>query len=363
MVITFIIGNGFDVDKGIESSYAKFYDWYCDQSSEKTHIERFRKTIKEDIKSDVPDDQRTWADFELGLGEYTTRFAKETVADFLDCVEDGQENIRQYLLLQEEKFDPDTYSEDSYKAFYDSIRDFYAEVSDAEKMSIQSAIEAHVEDNKEIRFLTFNYTSTLERIIAKLPNEPFLSWTIRGTKYTYGVRRDVLHVHGTTSKFPVLGVNDESQIANKDLLETPQFKELLCKADSVRALGELWHDDAEKQISKSTFVCILGMSLGDTDAKWWKKLSQWLKEDSHRHLIIYWFEKNPPNGISIRKELQYKEKVKNRLVSFSQFSPAEVALLKKRIHVIINTQKFLKLERTHSLPENEHENEAVLVAT
>ena len=51
MDITFMIGNGFDVDKGIESSYAKFYEWYCDQSSNIKHIEAFRKPLKMILKA------------------------------------------------------------------------------------------------------------------------------------------------------------------------------------------------------------------------------------------------------------------------------------------------------------------------
>lgn len=361
MNITFMIGNGFDVDQGIESSYSKFYEWYCDKPSDKKHIEAFRKNIKADITRDVPDDEKTWADFELGLGKHTARFTKNTVEDFLDCLEDGQENIRKYLLEQETKFNPDAYDDSAYQAFYQSIRDFYAEVPDLERPPIQTSIQTRKEESIAIKFITFNYTSTLARIFTRLPSDPFEAWSIRGSKYTYYVNRTILHVHGATNEFPVLGVNDETQIANQELLKTPQFKEMMCKADSVRALGKLWHEEAEKQISKSRFVCILGMSLGDSDAKWWRKLNQWLKADSNRHLIIYWFEKEPPNGISIRKELQYKEKVKNKLLSFSTLSPEEISSLKNRIHVIINTKSFLKLEKPEKKFENHNEAGATLV--
>lgn len=363
MNITFLIGNGFDVDQGIASSYSKFYAWYYDKPSDKKHIEDFRKNIKNDITREVPDEEKTWADFELGLGKYTTRFTKETVEDFLDCLEDGQEKIREYLLEQEAKFDPDVYMDSAYKEFYHSIRDFYTEVSDLERPAIHSVINTHGQDGREIKFITFNYTNTLERIISKLPNDPFSTWKINGVTYSYRINRQVLHVHGTTEEFPVLGVNDESQVVNRELLETPQFKEMICKADSVHALGKLWHDEAEKQISNSRYVCILGMSLGDSDAKWWRKLNQWLKADSSRRLIIYWFEKEPPNGISIRKELQYKEKVKNRLVSFSKLSSEEINAIKSRTYVIINTNRFLKLEKPDKGPENIGEKEAALAAT
>lgn len=362
MNITFLIGNGFDVDQGIASSYAKFYEWYCDKPSDKKHIDDFRKNIKDDVARDVPSEDKTWADFELGLGQYTAKFTEETVEDFLDCLEDGQGSIRNYLLEQEAKFDPAAYTDIAYKTFYNSIRNFYAEVPDLERPEIESSINTNKQENKEIKFITFNYTNTLERIIEKLPREPFSTWSSGGSKYSYRISHDIIHVHGTTSEFPVLGVNDESQIANKELLRTPQFKEMLCKADSVRAVGKLWHAEAEKQISTSKFVCVMGMSLGDSDAKWWKKLNQWLKADGSRHLIIYWYEKEPPNGISIRKELQYKEKVKNRLLFFSNLTPQEKEGIKNRIHVIINTKKFLKLEKAELDFENAEEVVAALAA-
>ena len=360
MHITFLIGNGFDVDKGIQSSYAKFYEWYCNQPSSKKHIEEFRKNIKDDIVRDVPDDEKTWADFELGLGRYTARFTKDTVEDFLDCLEDGQESIRKYLLEEEAKFNPDAYTDVSYQSFYHSIRDFYAEVSDLERPTIQTTITSQGSESKEIKFITFNYTNTLERIFSKLPADHFYTWRNSGTTYSYRINRDILHVHGTTEEFPVLGVNDESQIVNKELLETPQFKEMMCKSDTVRALGKRWHEEAEKQIASSRVVCILGMSLGESDAKWWRLLNQWLKADRNRHLIIYWFEKEPPNGISIRKELKYKEKVKDRLLSFSELSADIIPSLKSRIYVIINTSKFLKLGKSEKEFENEGELEAAL---
>ena len=358
MNITFLIGNGFDVDKGIQSSYAKFYEWYCNQPSNKKHIEEFRENIKNDIVREVPDDEKTWADFELGLGRYTAHFTKDTVEDFLDCLEDGQESIRKYLLNQETQFTPNEYADVSYKSFYHSIRDFYAEVSDLERPAIQTTITTHGSESKEIKFITFNYTNTLEKIFSKLPADPFSTWRISGTTYSYRINRDILHVHGTTEEFPVLGVNDESQIVNKELLETPQFKEMMCKADTVRAIGKRWHEEAKKQIESSRVVCVLGMSLGESDAKWWRLINQWLKADRNRHLIIYWFEKEPPNGISIRRELQYKEKVKDRLLSFSELPADVISSLKSRIYVIINTAKFLKLWK----PENEFENEGEIEA-
>ena len=85
MKITFMVGNGFDIGLGIESSYIAFYNWYCKRPSKEEHIQMFKKDIMNDMSRDIPADEKTWADFELGLGEYTANFTKETVYKFIVC--------------------------------------------------------------------------------------------------------------------------------------------------------------------------------------------------------------------------------------------------------------------------------------
>ena len=191
----------------------------------------------------------------------------------------------------------------------------------------------------------------IEKIINKIPETPVLSWQRNGKNYSYTLNRNVIHVHGTTDNSLILGVNDETQIDNKELLNTPQFKEMMVKAESVELMGHLWQREAEKQISKSSFVCILGMSIGQTDAKWWKKLVQWLKANGSRRILLYWFEKNPPESYNTIEQIQCIDKAKEKLLSFTELKPIEKAELKKRISVIINTPKFLKLPKDFS--ENE----------
>lgn len=351
MKITVLLGNGFDVSLGIKSSYGDFYKWYYDKPSNVKHIQDFRRAIKEDILRDVPDEEKTWADFELGLGKYTENFTKETVDQFIDCLDDAQANIRQYLLEQEATFDIDQCTDNSIQSLKKSIWDFYEETNDREKAEIKSMLDNIAGQDREVSFITFNYTDTLERILKAIPDDILAKWRHSNREYAYKLNRNVLHVHGTTESFPVLGVNDESQITNKELLETPQFKEMLVKAQNVHALGMLWHNQAEEQISNSRVICILGMSLGATDAKWWRKLVQWLKADSNRHIVLYWYEKNPPNGISTVKQLQAVDAAKNKLLSYTaNLSANEIATMKNRIHVVINTKRYLRLTKKQKNP-------------
>ena len=106
--ITFLVGNGFDVNLGIKTSYYNFYEWYLKQKNNSEIIKQFKQEIANEIKDkNIPESERTWADFETGMGKYTSKFTPETVEDFLDCYEDAQESIVKYLKEQLDSFDVD----------------------------------------------------------------------------------------------------------------------------------------------------------------------------------------------------------------------------------------------------------------
>lgn len=346
MKITVLIGNGFDVSLGIKSSYGEFYKWYCAQKSDVEHIQKFRNDIKEDISRDVPDEEKTWADFELGLGKYTDQFTLDNASDFVDCLEDTQGSIREYLLTEQNKFSADQFTEESISSLRMKLQDFTIDLPEIERDAVIASIKKFPNEHREIQFITFNYTNSLERIMKAIPDELFATWTHGPSTYGYKINKKVHHVHGTIDEFPVLGVNDVSQIANQQLLDVPQFKEYMVKADTITALGLRWHSIAETQISQSRIVCLYGMSLGASDAKWWRKLAQWLLADSGRHLILYWYMRKAPNRISSIRQLQTVDLVKEKFLAYSEnLSDADKQKIKSRIHVVINTKNFLSLDK------------------
>lgn len=362
MKVTVMLGNGFDISLGIKTSYGAFYDWYCPQESDQEHISKFRKEINDDICRDVPDEEKTWADFEIGLGNYTKKFDKDTVDLFLDCYEDAQEKMVEFLREKQDAFKVNNITDESITAFQNSICNFYNDVSDLEKLDIKPIQDKYRGEDCEISFVTFNYTYTMERILARISSKKLNQWNRNSYIFGYVLNKNVIHAHGTLDSFPVIGVNDTSQIENKDLLETPQFKEFMIKSENIVALGQLWHRKAEEQISNSKFICILGMSIGETDAKWWRKLVQWLKADDSRHIILYWHEKKAPNNIRSRSHLRCVNKAKEKLLSYSKLTVDETNALKKRIHVVINTQKFMKLETQKNGENCTGQKEEVLAA-
>ena len=344
--ITVLIGNGLDVSLGIKSSYGDFYKWYCNQKSKVAHIQKFRDDIKEDISRDVPDDEKTWSDFELGLGKYTEEFSVDNVSDFVDCLEDAQSSIRDYLHAEQNKFVVGDFTDESVSAFRLNLAKFFAELPEIERDAVQSSLNGARQENKEIQFITFNYTDSIERILENLPNDLFATWNYGSSVYGYKINKTVHHVHGTVNEFPVLGVNDESQIANKQLLDVEQFKDFMIKADNITALGLRWHSVAENHISQSRVVCVFGMSMGASDAKWWKKLAFWMLPNPERHLVLYWYMKDPPNRIQSIKQLKVVNMVKDQFLRYADnMSVSDKQKIKARIHVVINTKQFLTLER------------------
>ena len=70
MDITYLIGNGFDINIGLATRYCDFYEYYKQQPSS-------NKTIAK-LKNDIRCNYENWADLEVKLGEYTADFLEET---------------------------------------------------------------------------------------------------------------------------------------------------------------------------------------------------------------------------------------------------------------------------------------------
>lgn len=338
MNITFLIGNGFDIAAGIDTSYKSFYKWYCKQPSEKQHIEDFKEMIAKDIENGG----EYWSDFEWGLGRYTEKFLPEAVDDYLDCYDDAQQGIVHYLndLCKEYEYDSD---KDAIKTAKSSIGAYYDGTSPAKKRIIQQLVNADKASSSEIHFISFNYTDILDRYV-KLISEGYLqTWKYSNSDRFLKVHSSVIHVHGFLNNYPILGVNDKSQIANQAFLEGAVFPNVLIKPQGVTSLGELWHEQAETVIAQSQIVCVYGMSLGATDAKWWRKLVEWLKASNSRHIIIFWHSKDAPNTISIRNRMMAENEVINKFFSYSNLDISTQDVLKSRIHVCINYEKLFPL--------------------
>lgn len=339
MVISFLVGNGFDIASGLRTSYSSFYDWYCKQPSKKSHIEIFKR----DIINDIDNGGKNWADFEIGLGRYTARFSTETIGDFIDCYEDAQRGIIEYLKRETARYS-NSISEIGLRKLRESVAKFYQEVSPAGIAKIESIFNADEHNNSIIHIVSFNYTGLIDRCAEALSERSLREWSYGSAVRRLSVSKTVVHIHGTSEEFPILGVNDPTQIANQELLSVPYFSEMLIKPKGVEATGQLWHTQAESIINSSRIICILGMSLGDSDSRWWQLIMNWIISNMNNHLIIFWHTDVEVDRISVFRYAREIAEVKAKITHYSNYGSDIIQSINERIHIVFNSKQFLRVE-------------------
>lgn len=195
----------------------------------------------------------------------------------------------------------------------------------------------------EIKFISFNYTNVLDKCVSVLAQDPPLkTWNPGNGNRSFKVNPDVIHVHGQLEQYPIMGVNDKTQVKNQEVLKN-NVDTAIIKPLCNQALGELWQETALTQINNSRIICIFGLSLGPTDAIWWEKITLWLKDNQNRLLIIYWHTGEIIDQINIYNRIQKISEVQHKILGFANLEETEIDGLSKRIHVIFNTEKVLRI--------------------
>ena len=70
-VLTYMIGNGFDINLGLKTTYSDFRESYLITESKNEQIDAFKSLIRKEIKGDPA----TWADAEMAFGKLTAAFS------------------------------------------------------------------------------------------------------------------------------------------------------------------------------------------------------------------------------------------------------------------------------------------------
>lgn len=342
MIITFMIGNGFDIASGLRTTYEDFYKWYCQQKKTVPCIEQMQKDIKDYVEqvgntdsNDRPD--INWADLELAFGKYSDSFSEDKYKDYLLCHEDLQISIAQYIT---EISRHRVVTADSVQA-NKGLFDYLADLSPADKSAIKQVFKNRGNEESVIRFLSFNYSSLFDSLIRDLP-DVIDTWEEKPHAHRKSrIDKAVIHVHGTLEEYPILGVEYPYQITNKALLSKPLIQDVTIKDNAITGIGQYWKQNAISWIDSSNIICLFGLSLGETDGEWWEHINQWLIASEQNHLIIFWYNKAGKDSISILKALEQRQDVQSKLFDYSDFTDEMIKKLEHRVHIVINAKDFL----------------------
>lgn len=327
MNITFLIGNGFDRNLGLKTTYSDFVEEYKKTDAKTQTLKDFRQYINAN--------EKLWSAAEVEMGRYTAEFEEGNGAAFYECHKDFCEKLADYLKDEVLKIEYQYITQDVEKAF-SKINSIAAPFPTQERSVLEDVYRNHRSENIIYDFIVYNYTDTLDRCISIARKKQ----DILG-KHTYGPNTfrhtvgSICHVHGTVDTQMVFGVNDRSQIVKPEIFNCEYgdlYQDLLIKIQANQGYQENTDAKAKKILDNSQIIYIYGMSIGITDALWWERICKWLNNSAGRHLIVHRYSM-PSRGLL---EVDYKieeRKAKREITRFSQLTETQNREIEKRIHV------------------------------
>lgn len=256
MNILYILGNGFDKTLGMATSYPEFYEHLIDNT-------KTGSPLLDKMKSTITSSTTLWSDMEEGLGNFTAETA--SFEDFDNFYFELSDLLQNYLKNEDEKFTPS----DKLKAKF--LPDFIAPskyLGALDKQRYNAFVKKFGFTSKEISVVTLNYTNSLEKILNI--NEGVTSKNL-GNNVSL---QKIIHVHGQLGKSIIVGVDNESQIKNVDFRGNDDFRDFMIKLQSNQIMKETRHLECERLIANAHLIVLFGVSLGSTDAYWWKLIGE-----------------------------------------------------------------------------------------
>ncbi|WP_187150836.1 AbiH family protein [Treponema endosymbiont of Eucomonympha sp.] len=326
-----MIGNGFDLNVGLKTSFKDVSKIYLNSSSDKPYINEFKKEIKE-----YPD---LWSYFEKQFGLYAEKFSLKNVDEYHDCLKDFRGVLINHLRQEESRINYDLHEDEIISVFKNSIMNVYSSLEDESKNIISSLVSPHTA--VIYNFITFNYTNILEKCLSLLKPSIFTRKTSLPTGQPIAYqdsRGEIIYIHGTTGRSPIIGVDNEKQINNTELIQDDRFKKKIIKPIENDNSRNSKNEKTKGLILNSQVIIIFGMALGETDGTWWIQIVQWLKNRNNHHLVIFIYDP-VYNPINIEDKIDIEE---NAMLQLFRISGVEQELgnYRQQIHISINSDIF-----------------------
>ena len=125
----------------------------------------------------------------------------------------------------------------------------------------------------------------------------------------------LIHIHGKLSQDWVLGVDNLEQFSNIPFPITENFKHCFIKPYFNQTFDKNRVAQAAKIIHQSDVLCIIGMSLGDSDLTWKNEIINWLSESPEHHLFYYSLEMMEKTKITAFDRVRLESEAKQQLCS------------------------------------------------
>ena len=320
MNVLFFIGNGFDKNLDIPTGYSDFYDYYLSKENDKNE-----NVIA--LKDSIASDRNNWSDLEYQLGHYVAGLSSEKEANDLHV--DIKTNLIEYLFSVTSGYS----CKDSQRTkFYDDLKnpENYLLYDDKNTMISYKNREAY----KNIRVMTFNYDYIFEMIANYNSSKVVIDSNHEITT--------VVHIHGTLDEGMIFGVDNEEQFHNQNLLKKPLINTKYIKSNYNKIARDGKEARCRAMIQDSHIIYMFGVSIGETDKRWWQYIVNRLHSGNCR-LVIFWYSSQDLSNQQLAELWFLEQTIKDKLLSYSNLNETDKEIVKNRIFVKINSS-FLRIQ-------------------
>lgn len=269
-VVTFLIGNGFDIGLGLKTRYSDFAATYLQRPSKTDVIAELKKTINQNIDF--------WGDAELAFGKLKfSDFGKDTYSVVKECVTDFSGALSEYLQDEERRFQVP--ADEQKVAFCTLLCSYYQRLGVYPKRNELKRLKRF--NRLKVNVINFNYTETIDKMLPPSGTIPLPGWGKVDVQIN-----EVCHVHGALSAGTSrsFGVNMSSQIEDTKLI--PEARMLLVKPEVDRMARWGLEPMAKEMIDESDTVVLFGLSLGGSDQLWWDHLLDYIRYKPEHRLCL-----------------------------------------------------------------------------
>lgn len=324
--MTVMVGNGFDLSAGMKTSTTRFMDFFSkNHASDEGPVGRLAGCIEKEGAQE-------WADFEKKLGEYTSNlefFEGNAVEAALDCKEAIDVDLAAFIASEDKKAS-DEFIEANSESVMASLAYWYSALQPLERQQILGHYSTDLGLNVSI--VTFNYTTLLPRLFNAFGTSehstPEDSWGVSFIRLIH-----LVQAHGTLGREPICGVNDVSQIGSDALSKNEDVVSTFVKGEIQKLFGSVDDRRAEDIILGANILIIFGLSLGETDMRWWEIVVKLLKDGDYRFVLIASTE-----TLSARRSpasfRRFSKALKDKLLTRGGANDDEKRLLSERIFII-----------------------------
>ncbi len=318
MNILYLIGNGFDLCLGFNTTYEDFYKWYISSYSDRKQnvVEFINKVNKEKPNN------KLWSCMEMALGEYTSNLdSSNAFNDYIELHDNIVEAMSIFIKEQEKTLDLSKISRERFNHYFINPES-YAGLRPKDEQAFRSLRQdrANKSTTWNLDIMSFNYSSSLETITG------FEKGTTVGAYYKNGsskiILRSIEHIHGTTDDRLIIGVNDKSQVKN-EALHNVRGLEYIVKPSFNALCGEGHDERCMQLIANASMIVVFGCSFGASDLKWWSYIISRMKVNSIT-LLLFHYEKGVNfTALNKHKKQHYLDDVKDSFIASSQVKLTE----------------------------------------